>query len=51
MNDKMKLIFPYKIYAPDYFSDVCYLYKHRLEDIQGEFCQFKISNRGLEKYH
>ncbi len=50
MNDKMKLIFPYKIYAPDYFSDVCYLYKHRLEDIQGEFCQFKISNRGLEKY-
>jgi len=50
MNDKMKLIFPFKIYAPDYFSDVCYLYKHRLEDIQGEFCQFKISNRGLEKY-
>lgn len=49
MNDKMKLIFPFKIYAPDYFSDVCYLYKHRLEDIQGEFCQFKISNRGLEK--
>ena len=49
MNDKMKLIFPYKIYAPDYFSDVCYLYKYRLEDIQGEFCQFKIFNRGLEK--
>lgn len=49
MDDKMKLIFPYKIYAPDYFSDVCYLYKHRLEGIQGEFCQFKISNRGLEK--
>ena len=49
MNDDMKLIFPYKIYAPDCFSDVCYLYKHRLEDIQGEFCQFKIFNRGLEK--
>lgn len=49
MDDKMKLIFPYKIYAPDYFSDVCYLYKYRLEGIQGEFCQFKISNRGLEK--
>lgn len=49
MNNDMKLIFPYKIYAPACFSDVCYLYKHRLEDIQGEFCQFKIFNRGLEK--
>ncbi|WP_314043888.1 hypothetical protein [Streptococcus cristatus] len=50
MNDNMKLIFPYKIYAPDCFSDICYLYKNKLEDIQGEFSQFKICKRGLEKY-
>lgn len=50
MKEGMKLIMPYRMYTPEFFSDVCYIYKHRLEDIEGEFCQFQIGTLGLDKY-
>ena len=50
MKSDMKLIFPYRPYVPDCFSDYCFLYKSMLEDIQGEFCQFEILDRRLGNY-